>query len=73
MVNVEGNTELVVTSELVTVFSLVVVGIISNIGRVLAVDNGATVVIGGGIESVLSLVVIVVDGVDDLTIGANSI
>jgi hypothetical protein len=53
---------------LITIFSLVVVGIVPNNGSVLVAVNGLVVVTSGGIEKVLSLVV--VGG--DVTMGVDS-
>ncbi len=65
---VEGNEAVVVTGGLITIFSLVVVGIVPNNGSVLVAVNGLVVVTSGGIEKVLSLVV--VGG--DVTMGVDS-
>lgn len=66
---IEGNEALVVTDGLITIFSLVVVGVVPNDGNVLGVVNGVVAVTSGGIEKVLSLVVVVVGG--DVTIDVN--
>ena len=46
------------TGGLITILSVVVIGVVPNKGSVLAVANGAVDVIAGGSEKVLSLVIV---------------